>query len=85
MTTLDYEASLAEGRALFGLKQKIANLLASLAKSHERKQAIEQLSRLDDHLLRDMGLDPQDFRDAMLGRHTSLLFEPIRRPDFDGR
>jgi uncharacterized protein YjiS (DUF1127 family) len=84
MTTLDYEPSLAEGRALFGLKQKIANLLAALAKRHERKEALEQLSRLDDHLLRDMGLDPQDFRDAMLGRHTSLLFEPIRRP-YDGR
>lgn len=37
-----------------------------------------ELSRLDAHMLRDMGLNPDDFRDAFEGRHTSLLFNPFR-------
>ncbi|MEQ1770000.1 MAG: DUF1127 domain-containing protein [Devosia sp.] len=78
MTAIDHETILEEGRSLFRIKQGIANLLTAMLKLHERRKALEELSRLDDHLLRDMGLNPQDFRDAMAGRRTSILFEPIR-------
>lgn len=39
-----------------------------------------ELSHIDAHLLRDMGLNPDDFRDAAEGRRSSLLFTPFRHP-----
>jgi hypothetical protein len=38
------------------------------------------LSQLDAHMLRDIGLNPDDFSDAFEGRRTSLLFTPFRNP-----
>jgi hypothetical protein len=37
--------------------------------------------RLDAHLLRDLGINPMDVRDAYTGRSTSILFDPIRPYD----
>ena len=37
--------------------------------------------RLDAHLLRDLGINPMDVRDAYTGRSTSILFDPIRPCD----
>ena len=36
------------------------------------------LEHIDGARLRDMGLNPEDFRDAESGRRTSLLFRPFR-------
>ena len=49
-------------------------------KRRATRRAIEELTHLDSHLLRDMGLNPDDFRDAFDGRRSSLLFEPFRNP-----
>jgi uncharacterized protein YjiS (DUF1127 family) len=42
-----------------------------------------ELSHLDARILRDMGLNPDDFRDVAEGRRTSLLFMPFRHPRSD--
>ena len=42
--------------------------------------ARRELSHLDARLLRDMGFNPDDFRDAFDGRRSSLLFQPFRLP-----
>ena len=54
-----------------------------LKKHLARRQAKFDLSHLDAHLLRDMGLNPDDFRDAFEGRRSSLLFTPFRHPKHD--
>jgi len=48
-----------------------------------RRLALFELSHLDAHLLRDIDLNPDDFRDAADGRGKSLLFQPFRRPRGD--
>jgi uncharacterized protein YjiS (DUF1127 family) len=48
-----------------------------------RRIAEFELSHLDAHLLRDMGLNPDDFRDAFAGRGRSVLFMPFRHPRHD--
>ena len=45
------------------------------------RQARRELSHLDAHLLRDMGMNPDDFRDALEGRRSSVLFKPFRDPN----
>lgn len=84
MTTIDHDTMPLGGieaqKLRFSLMQKAADLLGALSRKRERKRAYEQLSRLDAHLLRDMGINPDDVRDAFEGRRSSLLFEPIRRP-----
>jgi hypothetical protein len=49
-----------------------------------RKRRMHQsrvdLSHIDAHLLRMVGLNPDDFRDAAEGRQTSLLSWPFRMP-----
>jgi uncharacterized protein YjiS (DUF1127 family) len=84
MTTIDHETMpLAVAGAQsprFRMLQKIGELVAALGKAHQRRRAYQQLSTLDAHLLRDIGLNPDDLRDAFENRTTSLLFEPVRLP-----
>lgn len=54
MTTLPLSARLATG---------FATGLGSLIRVVERRRAYAQLSRLDDHLLRDIGLSRADVED----------------------
>jgi uncharacterized protein YjiS (DUF1127 family) len=68
------------GSRLFRIKQRIGALLAAIGRVHERNKAYEQLSTLDAHLLRDIGLTQEDVRDAFEGRRSSVLFEPVRMP-----
>jgi uncharacterized protein YjiS (DUF1127 family) len=68
-----------------------SSVLAGLKRlwtSHNRKRAerkaerkmVIMLSQLDDHLLRDIGIEPQDLISALNGgRAPSILFNPMRR------
>ena len=38
------------------------------------------ISHYDAHVLRQLGLNPDDFRDAFEGRRSSVLFNPFRHP-----
>jgi uncharacterized protein YjiS (DUF1127 family) len=65
-----------ESRGIFRrLKQAWTNF------RHRRKAAatVLELSRMDEYLLRDIGIEPQDVHDALRNRQLSLLFNPIRR------
>ena len=42
-----------------------------------------ELTHLDTQVLRQMGFNPDDFRDAFEGRRSSLLFAPFRHPKHD--
>ena len=43
------------------------------------------LSRMSAYLLRDMGIEPGDVYDALDGRRSSVLFNPIRKDRNDRR
>lgn len=78
MTTLDVSDQLVAPRRL-GF---FARLSAAMQRSFERRaryRALISLSGYDAHLLRDMGIDPGDVEDALNGRYSSLLLEPVRR------
>jgi uncharacterized protein YjiS (DUF1127 family) len=62
--------------------RRIGAMFAALLKRRARRKALQQISTLDEHLLRDIGLNPQDFRDAFENRRSSLLFTPYRTPDY---
>jgi uncharacterized protein YjiS (DUF1127 family) len=51
-------------------------------KRHNRQTRID-LSHIDAHLLRMVGLNPADFRDAAEGKRSCLLFRPFRDPGND--
>jgi uncharacterized protein YjiS (DUF1127 family) len=62
-------------RILARLKQ------AWMATRRRRREAatVVELSRLDEHLLRDIGIEPQDVHDALKQQNLSILFSPVRR------
>jgi uncharacterized protein YjiS (DUF1127 family) len=62
------------------LLSQIGSLFGALRKRRSRKRSLQQLSQLDEHMLRDIGLNPQDFHDAFENRRSSLLFTPFRTP-----
>lgn len=43
------------------------NILTSLFRRSERRRAFSELSRLDDHLLRDIGVTRSDLHEMMHG------------------
>jgi hypothetical protein len=47
------------------------------------RRARLDLTHLDAQVLRQMGLNPDDFVDAFEGRQSSVLFTPFRHPKHD--
>jgi uncharacterized protein YjiS (DUF1127 family) len=81
MTTLDLYPSDAEA----GVPAKrpsifagIGRLLAELRTRRRHRETVIELSRLDAHLLRDIGIEPMDVTDVLNNRRLSLTFNPMR-------
>ena len=47
------------------------NIIASLFRRSERRKALTDLTRLDDHLLRDIGITRSDLHQMMHGPRTA--------------
>lgn len=80
MTTLDlYDTDTARTRhpaVLAGLRR----LWASFARKRAERKTVMTLSQLDEKLLRDIGLEPQDVARALSDRNgPSILFNPMHR------
>lgn len=82
MTTSDllFDSTTApsdRGPRFFAVLQR---LWAGFRRRRAERRAIISLSRLDERLLRDMGIEPQDVTAALNGRAApSILFHPMRR------
>lgn len=53
------------------VKDDEMNMLTSLFRRSERRRALADLSRLDDHLLRDIGVTRSDVHELMRGARTA--------------
>lgn len=83
MTSIDHDSlplGLDEQRTHFRQLRRISDLIAAVMQHQKRKKALREISMLDEHLLRDIGLNPQDLRDAFENRRSSMLFSPYRMP-----
>jgi len=49
-------------------------------RKRRQRRSQPNLTHLDAQVLRQMGLNPDDFRDALEGRRSSVLFTPFRHP-----
>jgi uncharacterized protein YjiS (DUF1127 family) len=80
MTTIDLDES------PLAIRQKtdagfIRRLLRRWVERHRERTTLIFLSRIEPHLLRDMGIEPGDIFDALDGKRSSVLFHPMRKPD----
>ncbi len=82
MTTLDFNDTTLElpARRRTG---RLIEWFRHLRHWRTRHLTVAEIGRLNPHMLRDMGIEPQDVIDAIEGRNSSALFEPMRRPDRD--
>jgi uncharacterized protein YjiS (DUF1127 family) len=62
------------------MNSRIKNLIAWFAERHRRSRELEELSRMNDHQLRDIGLTKMDRRSIL---KTGKF--PVRRFHFDER
>lgn len=74
VVNIDHEADVAShtspsfaSRPLRRPFSALARLLPELFRRHAERRTVVQLSRLDPHLLRDMGFDPERIADALEG------------------
>lgn len=86
-------ADIGGGASPQALKSRISHLGQALSVWHRRRAAIRDLSRLSDHMLKDIGLHRSEIRsvvDAMARaaaparRQTPVSRPPARRPAFAG-
>jgi uncharacterized protein YjiS (DUF1127 family) len=77
MTTIDIEDRFTQ--TVTRPAGPIRRWFAAWNKRRIQRITIAELAHMDPHLLRDMGIAPQDVIDAMEGRDRSLLFDPVRR------
>lgn len=59
----------------------IRRLLRRWVQRRKERATLTGLSRMQPHLLRDMGIEPGDIFDALDGKRNSVLFNPMRKPD----
>jgi uncharacterized protein YjiS (DUF1127 family) len=84
MTTIDFEATLAAGELRPGIfaraREALGDTIATLKKRREERIILDELLRLDERMLRDLGIEPMDVYDAVYRkRGTSVLFNPVRK------
>ncbi len=79
MTTIEYnDTPLELPRRRTGW---LHNWFRAIRRRRMERVTLDELQGMNPHLLRDMGIAPQDVIDALEGRNSSALFEPMRRPD----
>lgn len=83
MTTIDFnDTDFAEATtAPRNLFTSLARLFRRLRERRRERATLIGLSRMQAHLLRDIGIEPGDVYDALDGRRSSVLFNPLRKPE----
>ena len=80
MTDFDALGATVPAQSLRRQPHLLRLLLAMFRRHRRAKRTYQELSRLDAWLLYDIGIDPEDVRDAMQNRPSlSLLLHPVRR------
>jgi len=79
MTTIDIEDGFPEAAGRRARAGIIRRWFANWQRRRVQRIALNELSSMDNYLLRDKGIEPQDVIDAMTGRDSSLLFNPVRK------
>lgn len=73
MATLDLGDEPLAGRGSnVPARSGLRKLLAALRRRHDQRRTLARISSLDQHLLRDVGFDPDDVRDALEGEKSAL-------------
>jgi uncharacterized protein YjiS (DUF1127 family) len=86
MTTIDLNDAVLELEAPRPERGTlIGRLFRSWHKKRMEQRTLSELSRMPVHLLRDMGIEPADVRDALDGRRSSVLYNPIRKQPKHGQ
>jgi uncharacterized protein YjiS (DUF1127 family) len=83
MTTTDYSQVDAYAGAnakpkRHGFAAILKGWVAARRVRRAERQALTDLSHLDAHLLRDIGLNPGDVQAALRGGHSSVWLNPLR-------
>ncbi|MGV3491036.1 MAG: DUF1127 domain-containing protein [Devosia sp.] len=81
MTTIDYNDTII-GRATVELPRTgnwLSRLYARWKRHRIQRKTLVELSHMDAYMLRDIGIDPVDVRNAMSGLNSSALFNPVGR------
>jgi uncharacterized protein YjiS (DUF1127 family) len=79
MTTIDYNelpVALPERQNLLGI---LREWLGKMKRRRQERLTLLELSYFDNYLLRDIGINPADVRDALDRRNAAILFDPLRR------
>ncbi len=80
MTTIDYEDEIAIGDLYAkptSLRARIAALFARRRQRKLEKLTLIEFSKLDAHLLLDIGIGISDVEAASRGRHRSIWLDPL--------
>jgi uncharacterized protein YjiS (DUF1127 family) len=82
-TTTDYNdiPAAAEKRVGFNLLGLLRSWAAKARQRRQQRLTLFELDRMDEHLLRDMGINPADVRASFAGRRSSIWLDPMRRYD----
>lgn len=75
MTTFELDRREPKSAAVRPAAGWFAAALAAARRWHERRRTLAQLSELDDYLLRDLGIDPEDLRQARAGKPVVIFGE----------
>lgn len=85
MTTIELSEPLSKASRANTDAGFIRRLFRRWRERREERATLMELARMQAHLLRDMGIEPGDIHDALDGNRSSLLFNPIGKPDHRDR
>lgn len=81
MTTYDLDDLPVTRRSSFGPIAWIGTVFAKWRAERRRQKAMQGLSELNAHLLRDIGIHWEDVHDGILGHRRSIWLNPLPRDD----
>ncbi|HEY9012206.1 MAG TPA: DUF1127 domain-containing protein [Devosia sp.] len=82
MTTLDIDdPGIADGKRRQRPFARVRTLFARMRVAALKRKAFQDISHLDAHLLRDIGVAWADVHDGIEGRRRTIWLEPLPRED----
>ena len=78
---LNDAATAADKQINLSFFARMRNRFAAWRSNARKRRARQDLSDLDPHMLRDIGLSWEDVHDGLLGRRRRVWLEPLPRED----
>jgi uncharacterized protein YjiS (DUF1127 family) len=80
MTTIEFNDTALDTKVEVAPRRNwLSRWYVNWQRYRQNRITLSALAHMDEYMLRDIGIDPMDVHDALMGVNSSALFDPVRK------